>query len=124
MRFSRDLFEKLAEEALAEIPRRFCGLLTNLEIAVKSAPGREAGRWQGSRTLLGLYTGLKREEMRSPLSGTHLPARILLYQRNIEALCGSQKDLARQIRLTLRHEIAHHFGFSEAKLRKAWPEGA
>lgn len=124
MRVSRSLFQKLAEESLADIPKAFLKILHNLEIDVRALPGPEAGPWKGSKSLLGLYHGLKREEMRSPLTGTYLPARIVLYQRNIEALCASKEELARQIRLTLRHEIAHHFGFSEEDLREKWPEGA
>ena len=124
MKFPRRLFETLAEKALAEVPRPFLDLLHNLEIDVKSFPGTEAGRWKGSPHLLGLYKGLNRDEMRSPLSGSYLPARIVLYQRNIEALCPSEEELARRIRLTLRHELAHHFGFTDEDLREKWPEGA
>ncbi len=123
MRVPRSLFQRLAEQALAEIPKAFLKILHNLEIDVKALPGPEAGRWKGSRSLLGLYHGLKRDEMRSPLTGTYLPARIVLYQRNIEDLCASKEELARQIRLTLRHEIAHHLGFSDEDLRDKWPEG-
>ncbi len=124
MRVSRTAFHAAAERALSEIPRAFRELLFNVEIDVKSAPGPEAGRWEGSRTLLGLYTGLTRADMRSTAAGTHLPARIVLYQRNIEALCGDAEELSRRIRLTLRHELAHHFGFSDQDLRDRWPEGA
>ncbi len=62
--------------------------------------------------------------MLSPNSGSYLPARILLYQRNISELCEDEARLAREIRKTLRHEIAHHFGYSEEDIRRVWPEGA
>lgn len=124
MKVPRRLFEQLTEDALAEIPRPFRTLLHNLEISVKALPGREAGRLKGSRTLLGLYQGLTREEMRGASGGSHLPSRIILYQRNIAAGCASEAELRRGIRDTLRHEIAHHFGFSEADIRERWPEGA
>ncbi len=124
MKVARREFEHLAEKALKEIPKRFLNLIVDLEISVRSVPGLEAGRWKGSKTLLGLYRGLSRADMTSPYSGSHPPARIVLYQRNIEALCNTSQDLARQIRTTLRHELAHHFGFSDADLRQKWPEGA
>lgn len=124
MRFPRAVFERLAEKALREIPRRFLDLIVDLTIEVKSRPGPEAGRWKGSNNLLGLYHGLRRADMMSPYSGTHPPARIVLYQKNIETLCRDEADLAGQIRTTLRHELAHHFGFTDEELRLRWPEGA
>lgn len=124
MRIPRGRFEQLAEKAVAEIPKQFRDLLYNIEIDVKSVPGPEAGKWRGSSRLLGLYGGLPREAMASPFSGSYLPARIVLYQRNIQSLCETEVDLVKRIRLTLRHEIAHHFGFSEGDIRRRWPEGA
>ncbi len=124
MKVSRARFERLAERALADIPRQFRDLIVDLEISVKAVPGPEAGRWRDSKNLLGLYQGLRRADMLSPFSGSHEPARIILYQRNIESLCRDERELARQIRITLRHELAHHFGFSDRDLKKKWPEGA
>ncbi|MDD5629477.1 MAG: metallopeptidase family protein [Elusimicrobia bacterium] len=124
MKVSRARFERLVETALADIPAPFRELIVDLEISVKAAPGREAGRWRGSRTLLGLYQGLQRAEMLSPYSGSHPPARIILYQRNIESLCADEGEVSRQVRITLRHELAHHFGFSDRDLEEKWPEGA
>ena len=124
MKVPRARFERLAEAALADIPGQFRDLIVDLEISVKAAPGLEAGRWRGSRTLLGLYSGLRRADMLSPYSGSHPPARVILYQSNIESLCPDEAALARQIRITLRHELAHHFGFSDQDLKEKWPEGA
>lgn len=117
-------FRRLAEKALAEVPKPFLDLLVNLEIDVKASPGAEAGRWKGSKNLLGLYKGLKRHDMKSPFYGGYMPARILLYQNNIQSLCASEDELAHRIRLTLRHELAHHLGFSDEELKEKWPEGA
>lgn len=124
MKRTRARFERLADQALGELPPGILRLLYNMEICVRSVPGREAGRLKGSKNLLGLYKGLKRDEMMSPLSGSYLPARIILYQKNIEALCRTEIELKRQIWLTLRHEVAHHLGFSEDEIRRRWPEGA
>ena len=124
MKVPRSRFERLAEAALAGIPRRFRDLIVDLEISAKAAPGPEAGRWKGSQNLLGLYTGLRRADMTGPFTSSHEPARIFLYQRNIESLCRDEAELARQVRVTLRHELAHHFGFTDQDLREKWPEGA
>lgn len=124
MKVARSRFLDLAEEAFADVPEAFRRLLYNVEIDVRSRPGPEAGRWQGSRSLLGLYAGLPREDMAAVDAGPHLPARIVLYQANIESCCADEADLRRQLRLTLRHELAHHFGFSDPELKRKWPEGA
>ena len=124
MHVTRKRFEALTAQALDEIPARFQALLLNVEISVRGAPGAEAGQWRGSQTLLGLYSGLSRDQMLSTGAGSHLPARVILYQRNIERDCKDEGQLAAAIHTTLRHELAHHFGFSDDDLRKKWPEGA
>jgi predicted Zn-dependent protease with MMP-like domain len=124
MKIPRARFERLAEMALADIPKRYRDLIVDLEISVKAKPGPESTCSQGSAALLGLYAGLRRADMASPYSGSHEPARIILYQRNIESLCRDEKELSRQIQITLRHELAHHFGFSDQDLKKKWPAGA
>lgn len=124
MKLTRAAFDRLARLALAQLPKDILKLLYNVEIDVRAMPGVEAGRLKGSKSLLGLYKGLKRQDMMSPYSGSYLPARILLYQRNLEALCPSEAELKSRIQLTLRHEIAHHLGFSEEDIQARWPEGA
>jgi predicted Zn-dependent protease with MMP-like domain len=123
VKVTRAAFLKLAEAALAGLPKKVRGLLYNVEIAVRDSPGREAGKWKGSSDLLGLYTGLKRADMTSTSSGAYMPARILLYKRNIESRCADEAALAKCIRDTLLHEIGHHLGFDEAGIRRAFPSG-
>jgi len=124
MKVTRDRFEALAEAALREIPRRFRELIVDLEISVQARPGPEAAGLRGARSLLGLYAGLTRSDMAGPFAGSHEPARIILYQDNIQAFCRDEAELAREVRATLRHELAHHFGFTDEDLRRRWPEGA
>jgi len=45
------------------------------------------------------------------------PAHIVLYQKNIEAVCPSEKEVRHQIRQTLMHELGHYFGMTEEQLR-------
>jgi len=47
-----------------------------------------------------------------------MPGQIFLYQKNIEAVCKNERDLVRQIEVTLKHEIGHYFGLSERDLRR------
>ena len=121
---SKARFESIADEAFEEIPPRFLELLYNVSIEVRGTPGPEAGKMNGSADLLGLYTGLSRAEMRGNDSGTYMPARVILYQKNIQRDCANEAELEAMIRTTLRHELAHHFGFSDADLKEKWTEGA
>ena len=45
------------------------------------------------------------------------PAHIVLYQKNIEAVCSSEAEVCHQIRQTLIHELGHYFGMTEEQLR-------
>jgi predicted Zn-dependent protease with MMP-like domain len=44
------------------------------------------------------------------------PDRIVLYQKNIEAVCSTEDEIRREIRLTVIHELGHYFGMTEAQL--------
>lgn len=121
---SRAHFESMAEVVFDGIPDPFRGLLYNVSIEVRSTPGPEAGKWNGSDTLLGLYDGLSRSEMQRTDSGTYMPARVILYQKNLQRGCANEAELEAAIRTTLRHELAHHFGFTDEELKVKWPQGA
>jgi predicted Zn-dependent protease with MMP-like domain len=45
------------------------------------------------------------------------PDQVFLYQKNLEAICGSEEELRRQVRLTVLHELGHFFGLEEDELR-------
>jgi len=117
----REEFEKIAEEALHTIPKRYLRNFKNLTIRVEDYPGDEAADLAGipKNELLGLFTGGG-----YPASGTFfdipppVPDAIVLYQRNIESICGSKNDLVEEIRLTLVHEVGHYFGMSDEELRQ------
>jgi predicted Zn-dependent protease with MMP-like domain len=123
-RLSRDRFHALAEAELAAIPRPLRDLLVNVAIEIKDAPGIEAEELEDLDATLGLYTGPTREEMLSADANGVLPARIYLYQRALEDVSPTLAALKKELRLTLRHELAHHFGFDDEELARNWPEGA
>lgn len=100
------------EDALAAIPRKYREAMVNVQIEVRARPGREASKFAG-KTLLGLYFGPPRQAMTSPFGGSMPPGRIILYQRNLESLAQDEAELKAEIARTLKHEIAHHFGFTE-----------
>ena len=120
---SRKAFDDLVEEALAEIPKEFRDLARNVQITVQSRPGPEAGGMPDADLLLGLYLGPSLKDT-AGAANPSFPARIVLYQAHLQEGCHGEGALKRQIALTLRHEFAHHLGFSDDDLEEKWPEGA
>lgn len=108
----RSRFEALVAQALDGLPRAFREKLANVAIIVEDWPSEGL---EGEGIVLGLFHGIPRTEKSVFFSSP--PDRILLYQRNIEAVCASDEDVRRQIRATLLHEVGHYFGLSEDELR-------
>lgn len=101
-------FEELASEALDDMPESLSSQMDNVAIIVEDeAPGRN---------LFGLYEGvpLTRRGVLS-YSGV-MPDRITLYQTTICSQCESEDQVRAQIRKTVIHEVAHHFGISDPRL--------
>lgn len=122
-------FRLMAEAELGRIPPEVRALLVNVTIETKEEPGEEAedledGDENDATDLLGLYCGPEREDFLSNSAHGQLPAKVYLYQWNLEDSVGSVEELQKEIRLTLRHELAHHFGFDDDELERVWPEGA
>jgi predicted Zn-dependent protease with MMP-like domain len=108
-RVKRDRFTRLAEVALAAIPETFQAQLANTMIVVDDLPDLEAVREGEDPDLLGLYEG-------ATVLEHGLPERIVLYQRNHENLVADERELAEEVRETMRHEVGHHFGMEEDEL--------
>lgn len=124
IRVSRERFRAIAEAELATIPKKLRDLLVNVTIEVQDEPAGEAEDLDDADDLMGLYCGPTRAEMLSGEAAGSLPAKVYLYQWNIEDSVDSLEELRTEIRLTLRHELAHHFGFDDEELERVWPEGA
>ena len=114
----------MAEEELAAIPKPLRDLLVNVTIEVQDEPGAEADDMDEADDLMGLYTGPTRAETLGGDASGSLPSKVYLYQWNIEDSVDSLSELRTEVRLTLRHELAHHFGFDDEELERVWPEGA
>ncbi|UCF34338.1 MAG: metallopeptidase family protein [Phycisphaerales bacterium] len=118
VRLSREEFDEAVSQALTDIPPQFKPYLDQVIVDVEDFPDRracEAADIDHPSTLLGLYQGTPLTERSVEHSG-RLPDRITVYQRNIERLCRTRKQLVRQIRKTVLHEIGHHFGLDEDDL--------
>jgi predicted Zn-dependent protease with MMP-like domain len=107
---SPDRFEELALEALDQLPAELARAIENVAVIVED---RARGR-----PLFGLYEGIPLTH-RSPLSYSGvMPDRITLFQETISEVCYSEAELVEQIRKTVIHEVAHHFGISDPRLEE------
>jgi len=114
----RELFEELVAEAVSGLPDEFRELLDNVEVFVEDWPSREQLESVGLRDrhdLLGLYEGTPITH-RDQSYNLVLPDRITIFQKPLEAQCGSSREIKREIIRTVKHEIAHYFGMDEDRL--------
>jgi predicted Zn-dependent protease with MMP-like domain len=117
-RTHRHRFDRLVQRAIRSLPPRFAERLENVAIVVADEPSpaqRQAARIGADDDLYGLYEGVPQPQ-RSATYGLALPDKITLFQRAIEADCRNEHEIARQVRHTLIHELAHHFGIDDARL--------
>jgi predicted Zn-dependent protease with MMP-like domain len=111
----RARFARLVRRALDDLPSAFRDRMRNIEIVVLDEPAEEHRPKDGGE-LLGLYEGV-------PLTGRgaaepYLPDRISIFRRPIERMTASPKGQEKIVRDTVIHEIAHHFGISDERLRE------
>jgi len=117
-------FENLVTEALDELPRRFRRHLRNIAVVVEGAPARELledmGLWPDG-TLLGLYQGVPLPQ-RGLSYGNVLPDRITVFQRPIEAMGRTRREIKQVVKDTVVHEIGHYFGLDDARIEELMEE--
>ena len=117
---SRRAFEKLVEKALERLPEEFRQALDNLAIVIEDWPDPaivEEITGDSEEVLYGLFTGTPLPERRFDDSGD-LPAMIALYQGPLEEDFLERAELAREVEITLVHELAHFMGFDEDVVRE------
>jgi predicted Zn-dependent protease with MMP-like domain len=103
------IFDQLVSDALDELPEDIRSLMTNVAVTVEDEPP------PGQR-LLGLYQGVPWGK-RGPYYAGALPDKITIYRGPIERMSGGDPERLRsQVRRTVFHEIAHHFGISDQRL--------
>jgi predicted Zn-dependent protease with MMP-like domain len=116
---NRERFEWLVTEAVEALPSEFTSRLENVDVVVQGWPVRSqlAGLKHKSRfALLGLYEGVPQTERTTNYSLVP-PDKITIFQKPIEAICRSENEIKLEIQEVIQHEIAHHFGIGEQKLR-------
>lgn len=109
METSRRQFEDLVADALDTIPPELTHYMDNVVITLAEDPPVPG--------LLGLYEGVPLTERGDSYSGV-LPDQILIYWREILAICATPEEAVDEVRITVVHEIAHHFGIDDDRLHE------
>jgi predicted Zn-dependent protease with MMP-like domain len=107
---TREDFEDLVGEGLDLIPDELARLMDNVVVLVEDYPPRV-------ERLLGLYYGVPLTERGQSYAGM-LPDTIHIYRVPILRMCRSREEVVEQVRRTVVHEVAHHFGISDDRLHE------
>ena len=110
MHLSAEEFELLVAEALDEIPAELAALIDNCVILVEDYPPPDLPE------VLGLYSGIPLTERGQYYTG--LPDGILIFRYPILAICNTYEEVIEEVRITVVHEIAHHFGIDDDRLHE------
>jgi predicted Zn-dependent protease with MMP-like domain len=116
----RDRFENLVAQTVETLPEEFQEKLTNIDIVVEDSPSRsQLARLKKGFTLLGLYEGVPLTDRHSNY-GMVPPDKITIFQKTIEDACAGrgEEEIKVEIGKVVRHEIAHHFGIGDARLKE------
>ena len=117
---NQEKFAQLVTTAIEDLPQEFLTKLENVDVVVEGYPTPAKLRKSGLRrgeTLLGLYEGVP-QTRRTSYYGMVLPDKITIFQKTIEAKCRNDAELYTEVKRVVKHEIAHHFGISDARLRE------
>lgn len=109
MEVPRERFEELVAEALDGIPPELSTHMDNVAVFVEDS----SADWH----LLGLYEGIPLTERGGWYAGV-LPDRITIYRLPICRICSTEEEVVEEVRITVVHEIAHHFGIGDERLHE------
>ena len=100
-------FEEMVAAALDSLPAELGRLMSNVAVTVEHDPGPPG--------LLGLYEGIPLTSRSTQYAGV-LPDRITIYRQAICAMCRTEDEVGAEVRRTVIHEVAHHFGIDDDRL--------
>lgn len=116
---SESEFQALVQEALEGLPRQYADLLSNVAVVVEEEPPPEVLQdleLACEDDLLGLYQGVSLDKNSFFQTGGELPAKISIYRGPILRLCRTKRQVVREVRHTVVHEIGHHFGLDDEEM--------
>ena len=103
-------FEQLVAAALDELPEALAAGIDNVVVRVRT------GRRDGG--LLGLYEGVPLTERGDYGTGGPMPDQVTIYRLPICDLCETEDEVVEQVRITVVHELAHHYGIDDERLHE------
>ena len=106
---SRERFEELVSDALDSVPAELLEMVDNCVVLVEDEPPAD------DPDLLGLYDGIALTERDSSYTMVS-PDRIFIYRGPLTRMCESEDEVVDEVRITVVHEIAHHFGIDDDRL--------
>ena len=115
----QDEFEALVLDAIGKLPQELLARLDNVAIVVQEWPSRaqlDEAELDQKNELLGLYEGIPLTDREN--YNLVLPDKITIFQGPVEAIYHTREEMAREIKVTVAHEIAHHFGIDDERLEE------
>jgi predicted Zn-dependent protease with MMP-like domain len=106
---SEEQFEVLVGQALDSIPARLAQAMQNVVVLVEAEPP------DSDPDLLGIYEGVPLTERDHWYAGV-LPDRITIFRGPITRMCDTYEEVVEEVRVTVVHEVAHHFGIGDDEL--------
>jgi len=120
MKLTRKEFEEVVISALRGLPKSIKKKMKNVDVVVEDRASRDLLSEMGLRSpseLLGLYQGVPLDR-RGFYYGNVLPDKITLFQNPIELICKTKEEIEEKVKEVVIHEVGHHFGLSDEKLRE------
>lgn len=111
MEMDSERFDRLVDQALDGIPDELARLVQNVVVLIEDEPPEDE-----PADLLGLYDGIALTERSDMMGGGDLPDRIFIFRNPLLDYCDDEARLIEEIRITVVHEVAHHFGIDDDRL--------
>jgi predicted Zn-dependent protease with MMP-like domain len=113
-----ETFERVAAEAIADLPRSIREYVENVPVLVCDFPDQEMLETENvSPQILGLFIGVPRTEAAVTAQPQDVD-RVILFKKNLEKVCRTHAELTEQIQITVKHEIGHYLGLDEDDLER------
>lgn len=118
MQLSDEAFEELVVDVLDGLPEPILNMMENIDVVIEDWPSAhqlDEAQMDEDGTLYGLYEGIPLTERDG---GYFLvaPDKVTIFKRPIETTCRTREEIAEQVRITVIHEVGHHFGIGEERL--------
>jgi len=117
---TKEEFEKIVEEGIKAVPKKFLEKLKNVDICIEDEPTPfqlKKLKAKKDSLIFGLYEGIPQTKRR--YYAQVLPDKITIFKKSIEKIAKSEEEIKKRVKNTVWHEIAHHFGMSERQVRGA-----